>query len=801
MPIKSIFSSALVGLLATIPLTSAHTWVEQLMVIAPNGTLVGQPGFARGNVLRGTPGFSDPTMVNLIPPDGRPINQIQPSDLMCKSSQTSQTQTDGSPRLQAAAGAGVALRFQENGHVTLPDNQPGKPPNRGTVYVYGTTQASPDDSFLAIHRVWTPDGTGGDGRGRLLSTRNFDDGQCYQVNGGQISQQRQQTYKHPADDLMGQDLWCQQDIQIPADAPSGQPYTLYWVWDWPTLPGTPGFPNGKQEIYTTCMDVDIVDSTGVDSVSKAQVGWEQGQPLDNAAVSAQMTDLANPTAVTGQTIPFTNVPTTFLTQTVSPTPTTPALTSSSTGSTIAFSASATGPVSGGASEASVSAATATETGVPAFLSVHVGSTAGPGIETQTFSVIPIGVFTTTTDAAQSQQSGGRGGEGNNNGKSALPWIFRVLAKWLESLAADSGSSLEPQVTAAPNAAGNVAVATFTEYESVFETVYQTVYQTQYTKRSAGESYYSTASESGDDDYASPTTSGYTHVHTHSHSAHCFWCPSGSAYPKFTHPSGPPPWLSGAWASRTQWPHSHPTGGARQSHGSTEYGGRHGYDNDGSSNYTTTATAESTVTVASTLTLTTYVPSASAAAAVIPVSPLSAVTETTTTQSTVILTSALTLTTYMPSPSASASASGVAGAVAGSVESAPLSSSAQPFPPLPLSSTTDMDSNPAQPTPLPSTSYSSTSTETVTVTVPLASTTSSSSSWPTPSLSNTEGDQPLTFTLVPIPDPSPTPAPAPTVSTDHAVFRLKARNPFVWLGWTTTQKAEATQRPSSSSSSS
>ncbi|OAL40012.1 hypothetical protein AYO20_00925 [Fonsecaea nubica] len=789
MPIKSTFSSALIGLLATLPLISAHTWIEQLMVIAPNGTLVGQPGFPRGNVLRGTPQFNDPAMVNLIPPDGRPINQIQSSDLMCKSTQTSQTQTDGSPRLQAPAGAGVALRFQENGHVTLPDNQPGKPPNRGTVYVYGTSQPNPDDSFLAIHRVWTPDGSGGDGRGRLLSTRNFDDGQCYQVNGGQISQQRQQQYGHPFDDLMGQDLWCQQDIQIPDDAPTGQPFTLYWVWDWPTLPGAPGYPNGKQEIYTTCMDIDIVDNTDINAVSRAQVNYAPGQPLDNAAVSAQMTDLANPTAVTGQTIPFTDLATTFLSH-VLPTTTTRMLTSTSyTGSTIAFSASATGPVSGGASEASVFAATASETGVPAFLSVHVGSTAGPGVETQTFSVIPIGVFTTTTDNALAQQTGGsdsgdgsgRGGRGgNNDGTLPSPWIFSVLSKWLNGLAADSTASPEPQVTAAPNAAGNVVVATFTEYESVYETVYETVYLTQYTKRDAGESHYPTAPGLMDGDLASVTTSDSLPIHTHSSPSDCFWCPTGSANPRFTQLSGPPPWLGGAWATRTRWPRPHPTDLEAYNNSGTRFGGRHG------------STAESTITISSTLSVTTYVPSTSAAAAVVPVSlaPSPVLTGAATTQRAVTLDGTSTLTTCLPSASASGAVNADAGADSSTV-AVPLSSySSQPFPPLPSSSPTDTDNYSAQ-SPSPSIPFSSTSTATVTVTIsPFAS---SPTSLPP---ANAPGDSALTFAVLPIPDSSPTPTPAPTVSTDHSVFRLRARNPFIWLGWT-TQQAEATQGVSSS----
>jgi len=177
------------------------------------------------------------------------------------------------------------------------------------------------------------------------------------------------------------------------------------VWDWPTMPGTFGFPDGKQEIYTTCMDIDVVGDTGIVPASKAQINYAQGQPYDIAAVADQMSDLANPTAVTG--------------------------------STIAFSASATGPAAGGASEASISAATASDTGVPGFLSIHTGSVAGPGLETQTFTVVPIGV---------------------------------------------TGS---PQVTGAPNAVGNAQqVATFTEYESITQTLLQTVYVTKYTKRDA-----------------------------------------------------------------------------------------------------------------------------------------------------------------------------------------------------------------------------------------------------------------------------------------------------------------------------
>lgn len=270
---------------------NAHSWVEELTVIASNGTFVGVPGYARGNVFRTVPDFNDGKMTHLTPPNGR-ANQsrILSTDKMCMPSQRKQVQTDGSPRLQARPGASVALRFQENGHVTLPQNQPGKPPNRGTVYVYGTTQPKDDENLLDVHKVWNRAGTGGDGRGVLLSVQNFDDGRCYQINDGKISTHRQSKFPHKADQLMGADIWCQQDMALPANAPTGKPYTLYWVWDWPTRPGhDPALPNGKQEIYTTCMDVDVVDHP--ETHVRLQADYAQGQPLDKAAIPSQFAEL------------------------------------------------------------------------------------------------------------------------------------------------------------------------------------------------------------------------------------------------------------------------------------------------------------------------------------------------------------------------------------------------------------------------------------------------------------------------------------------------------------------------------
>lgn len=272
-----------------IPLATGHSWVEQLTLIAPNGTFTGEPGYARGNVARTDPSFDDTKMTNLIPKKGG--TKIEDSEKMCKDTQVKPTQSDGNPRLKAAPGAAIALRYQENGHVTIPATQKGKPDNRGTVYVYGTTEPKEDETLLAVHNSWNEDGTGGDRRGLLLSKQNFDDGRCYQINDNELSKERQGKFKHEADKLQGADMWCQQDIRLPENVPADKPYTLYWVWDWPTLPGKdPGLPDGKAETYTTCIDIDI-SGGGDTKQNTAEGGFQKDQPLGNAAIPEQFEKL------------------------------------------------------------------------------------------------------------------------------------------------------------------------------------------------------------------------------------------------------------------------------------------------------------------------------------------------------------------------------------------------------------------------------------------------------------------------------------------------------------------------------
>lgn len=311
--------SALVAavVLSGIPSTIAHSWVEQLNRIAPNGTMIAPEGYQRGYVGRADPGFKGDVSDDLwqIPPNDRAEGAvIYPTDLLCAPQQKIGTYTNSKyPKLVTAPGDYVALRHQENGHVTLPATQQNKPRNRGTIYIYGTEKPGANDTLMSIHNVWNADGTGGDGRGRLLATRNYDDGQCYQMNGGDISVSRTKQFSKEASNPQGQDLWCQSDLQLPSDLTVGADYTLYWVWDWPTLSkanamvGDEGVKVTKPETYTSCMDVEIVDpcaddlgdvkspacssgsSTGAKTKTKIANTFAKGQSYDSAAVPQELT--------------------------------------------------------------------------------------------------------------------------------------------------------------------------------------------------------------------------------------------------------------------------------------------------------------------------------------------------------------------------------------------------------------------------------------------------------------------------------------------------------------------------------
>lgn len=289
---------AVFTVLSEVTTVEGHSWVEQLQRIAKNGTMINPLGYQRAYVGRDDPNFKGDISDDLwqIPPNDRAAGAvIYANDSLCSPQQAVGAYTNSKyPQLVTAPGDYISMRHQENGHVTLPTTQANKPRNRGTIYIYGTEKPRSNDALMSIHNVWNVNGTGGDGRGRLLATRNYDDGQCYQVNNGAISASRQKQFTKVAANPMGGDLWCQSDIQLPTDITVGTNYTLYWVWDWPTLSkanamiGDEGVNVTKPEIYTSCMDLKIVD-----------------------ACSEELGDTKSPTCASNSTLVKSNMANTF----------------------------------------------------------------------------------------------------------------------------------------------------------------------------------------------------------------------------------------------------------------------------------------------------------------------------------------------------------------------------------------------------------------------------------------------------------------------------------------------------------
>jgi hypothetical protein len=278
---------------------AAHTWVEQIMVVNADGNYTGAPGYPRGYVERGSPQFSDTKLTYLIPANGLSRSKIDATDALCRPEQAAaNTNSQNFPSLRAMPGNYVAMRYLENGHVTLPANQVGKPGSGGLVYIYATTQPKSDQTLLDT-LSWTT--TSDLSQGRLLAINNYDDGQCFQISGSAMSVQRQQEFPDPIPGQPGtnQERWCETNFQLPANMSDGN-LAVYWVWQWPTLPNMdPGLPNGKDEIYSTCSDFVISNNA---NVVKAAVGGQKLILQDTATLAvpnfkdraANLTSPANP---------------------------------------------------------------------------------------------------------------------------------------------------------------------------------------------------------------------------------------------------------------------------------------------------------------------------------------------------------------------------------------------------------------------------------------------------------------------------------------------------------------------------
>lgn len=294
-------SQTLAAALAVAPLATGHSWVEQLRNVDNNGSYVGQYGYPRGMVSKGDPGFTGQSMNYELPASQGGKIFIDDATPLCHPSQRKQQQSqDRYPRLKATPGGFMAMRYMENGHVTKPNNQKGKPEKGGTIFVYGTTEPKEDEKLVNVLQ-WTEDGQGGNKAGQLIAMNDFDDSRCYEVNEMAESKERSKEFPNFA---LGQvvegapgnyPLFCETNVQVPKTAPMGKPYTFYWVWQWNTVPGVDeGLPKGKDEYYTTCIDVDVA-SENVAMASEATQKLDLGSQQD--AMSHAVKDFASRTAL------------------------------------------------------------------------------------------------------------------------------------------------------------------------------------------------------------------------------------------------------------------------------------------------------------------------------------------------------------------------------------------------------------------------------------------------------------------------------------------------------------------------
>ena len=307
----SFTNLAVVSLVALVGSASAHSWVEAVYRIAPNGTMVGDVGYPRGWVARTStnPVWKDTIPQWLLPVTGQ--SAYAGDEVLNK---YPFEENPKFPMLEATAGDHIALQHLENGHTTLPQNQPMKPHNRGTIYFYGTSDPKPEEKLFDVHLVWNRDGTGGDKRGKLLATRNYDDGQCYQPNDGTISVQRANELASDGA-VHSTELRCQSDIKLPDDLKEGSVYTIYWYWDWPDLnpdrinmeetkngifPWAGTFMRGEKdphgftmeaiarnESYASTVDIKIVGKTMPGSMAKVAAADASGQAKEGAWIPDQ----------------------------------------------------------------------------------------------------------------------------------------------------------------------------------------------------------------------------------------------------------------------------------------------------------------------------------------------------------------------------------------------------------------------------------------------------------------------------------------------------------------------------------
>ncbi|KAI1375431.1 hypothetical protein F4677DRAFT_137667 [Hypoxylon crocopeplum] len=247
---------------------NAHSWVEQVRRIDSSGAFTGEVGYPIGYVNRTGPHFIDGLAQNR-------ILDTKSNPVVCKPKANAYATHN---RLAAAPGDYVALVYQENGHVTQPYITP-RPYRDGIVNVYGTMHHEDSDGINDVLNSWTADGKGGNGKGQLLGTHYYDDGQCYQNLGLNfaIPIYAERYHEHGLNEL-----FCQTDFQLPEDLPTNGTYTVMWVWDWPLITSD---TQNTTEIYTSCAEIELQEPQ---AGKNAKLKYSSKNAINKAGIASQL---------------------------------------------------------------------------------------------------------------------------------------------------------------------------------------------------------------------------------------------------------------------------------------------------------------------------------------------------------------------------------------------------------------------------------------------------------------------------------------------------------------------------------
>lgn len=157
------------------------------------------------------------------------------------------------------------LQYNENGHITKPQNNRYGKTDTGTVFVYGTNDSLQSDAVQRIYKVQTADSTSSNRRGRLLYRGDFDNRRCYQYTTASsrfsaIANARAKKFLGPGlnDTEQGQNLQYVVDVTMPS-IEIGSEYSLYQVQDWPSsIADGLSYITVVPQVYTTCIDIRII---------------------------------------------------------------------------------------------------------------------------------------------------------------------------------------------------------------------------------------------------------------------------------------------------------------------------------------------------------------------------------------------------------------------------------------------------------------------------------------------------------------------------------------------------------------